>query len=148
MNGLKSHIGFWMRMVSNHVSYSFARKLESYDVTVAEWVVLREMFDNKNVFAPSAVANLTGLTRGAVSKLLERLLNKGLITRTEAIKDRRFQVVQLTPAATKLIPKLTKLADQNDKEHFLILTPAERKTLMELLKKTAELHKLKKAPIE
>jgi len=41
---LKSHLGFWMRLVSNNVSQSFARKLESMNVTVAEWVVMREMY--------------------------------------------------------------------------------------------------------
>jgi hypothetical protein len=33
-----------MRLVSNNVSQSFARKLESMNVTVAEWVVMREMY--------------------------------------------------------------------------------------------------------
>ncbi len=40
---LKSHIGFWMRFVSNQVSHAFARKLEESGVTVPEWVVMREM---------------------------------------------------------------------------------------------------------
>ena len=33
---LTSHLGYWLRHVSNHVSHAFARKLESRDVTVAE----------------------------------------------------------------------------------------------------------------
>ena len=75
---LKKHTGYWMRLVSNTVSYSFARKLETSGVTVAEWVVMREMYGGDDITSPGAVSALTGLTRGAVSKLIERLLDKGI----------------------------------------------------------------------
>ncbi|MEI9903207.1 MAG: hypothetical protein WDN06_03970 [Asticcacaulis sp.] len=42
---LEAHLGYWMRFVSNHVSQAFARKVEAHGVTVAEWVVLRELFE-------------------------------------------------------------------------------------------------------
>ncbi len=38
---LTSHLGYWLRYVSNHASHAFARKLDGRDVTVAEWVVMR-----------------------------------------------------------------------------------------------------------
>jgi hypothetical protein len=53
---LTSHIGFWMRLVSNNVSHAFARKLEASGVTVAEWVILREMFGGDDTTSPSIVA--------------------------------------------------------------------------------------------
>jgi DNA-binding MarR family transcriptional regulator len=137
-----------MRLVSNNVSCTFARKLETSGVTVAEWVVLREMYGGDDTTSPSIVAELTGLTRGAVSKLIERLLQKGLVTRTEASGDRRFQEVQLTAQAVSLVPKLAALADQNDEEFFSSLSSAERKRLTDILKKLADIHKLKRSPIE
>src|SRR5271169_2271050 len=103
---LTMHIGFWMRLVSNHVSYAFARKLENSGVTVAEWVVLRAMYGGAYTTSPSVVAELTGLTRGAVSKLISRLLKKGLFTRKYSTSDRRFQEIELTKAALAIIPKL------------------------------------------
>lgn len=145
---LSKHIGFWMRLVSNHVSYAFARKLEASGVTVAEWTVLREMYGRDDAASPSAVAELTGLTRGAVSKLITRLLQKGLVTRQESSNDRRYQDIELTQAAIALVPKLAKLADENDAEFFRALSRPERKTLTRILKKTAALYKLTKAPIE
>ncbi len=75
VSDLKSHTGFWMRFVSNHVSHRFAQRVMAEGVTVAEWVILRELFNVESV-APSAVAEATGLTRGAVSKLIERLRAK------------------------------------------------------------------------
>jgi DNA-binding MarR family transcriptional regulator len=137
-----------MRLVSNHVSYAFARKLESSGVTVAEWVVTREMYSGDDTTSPSAVAELIGLTRGAVSKLISRLLSKGLVTRKESSSDRRYQDIELTPAAIALVPRLAKLADKNDEEFFAVLSKSERKPLTLILKKIASHHQLTQVPVE
>jgi hypothetical protein len=52
---LSDHLGYWLRLVSIHVSITFARKLAAEEVTVAEWLVLRVLFDAEN-FAPSKLA--------------------------------------------------------------------------------------------
>jgi DNA-binding MarR family transcriptional regulator len=140
-------IGFWMRMVSNSVSHAFARKLEASGVTVAEWVVLREMYSGDDTTSPGLVARLTGLSPGAVSKLISRLLAKRLVTRKESARDRRFQDIQLTAAAIAIVPRLAKLADQNDREFFAGLSDSDRKTLSRILKEVVALHKITKMPI-
>jgi DNA-binding MarR family transcriptional regulator len=145
---LTAHIGFQMRLVSNSVSQAFARKLQASGVTVAEWVVLREMYGGDDTTSPSVVAQLTGLSRGAVSKLISRLLAKGLVTRKESAGDRRYQDIELRPAAITMVPKLAKLADENDEEFFGVLSQSELDALTRILKKTAALHKLSKMPIE
>lgn len=145
---LRSHIGYRMRIVSNAVSHSFARKLSNGEVTVAEWVILREMYSSDNKASPSEVASVTGLTRGAVSKLIDRLLNKGLVTRTESSEDRRYQDIKLTAKGLKLVPRLASIADENDAGFFDVLTKAEQKTLTNLLVKLAEVHQLNKNPME
>lgn len=145
---LKSHIGYRLRVVSNAVSHSFARRLSSSDVTVAEWVILREMYSNDEQIAPSTVAELTGLTRGAVSKLIERLVKKKLVSRSESVDDRRYQEITLTAKAVKLVPKLSFHADENDELFFSVLSEGERKNLMNILLKIAELHRLNAHPIE
>lgn len=147
VSSLKSHIGYHLRMTSNAVSLSFAKKLLSLDVTVAEWVILREMFSDQKNTSPSTVAELTGLTRGAVSKLIERLLKKNLVTRTEDKTDRRYQEIKLTAKAIKLVPKLSQIADENDDYFFNVLTQAEKKTLTNILLKLNNAHKLKTNPI-
>ena len=144
---LKKHVGFWLRFVSNHVSHSFARKLLNSGVTVAEWVVLREMHGLEAI-APSMLADLTGMTRGAASKLVERLVAKRLVTRKGRLDDRRFQEIALTPAAQQLIPALCELADQNDVEYFAPLSRNERDTLMATLKKLVKAHDLHALPLD
>jgi DNA-binding MarR family transcriptional regulator len=147
VSDLKKHAGFWLRFVSNHVSHAFARKLLASGVTVAEWVVMREMFGDEET-SPGIVAERIGMTRGGVSKLVDRLVSKKLITRRERSDDRRFQSIALTAAGRRLIPQLAALADQNDEEFFHPLSTGERAALIATMKKLVEAHGLQTLPTE
>jgi DNA-binding MarR family transcriptional regulator len=114
-------------------------------VTVAEWVIVRELFETGET-SPSRLAASSGLTRGAVSKLIDRLLHKDLVSRTESGQDRRFQDVKLTAAGRALVPKLAVLADRNDEEFFSRLSTKEREALVATLEKLVAANKLKKVP--
>jgi DNA-binding MarR family transcriptional regulator len=138
---LHSHIGFWLRYVSNHVSHAFMQKLTTSNVTVAEWVILREMF-SRNATIPSDLAELTGLTRGAISKLADRLIAKKLLARTYAKDDRRYQTLALTEAGRRIVPTLASIADENDARFFAELTKKERRRLLTILKKLVDVNHL------
>jgi DNA-binding MarR family transcriptional regulator len=147
VSDLKKHVGFWLRFVSNHVSQAFARKLLDSGVTVAEWVVMREMFDDEET-SPGVLAERIGMTRGGVSKLVDRLVSKKLVTRRERSDDRRFQSIALTAAGRRLIPQLATLADQNDDEFFHPLSTLERAALIATMKKLVQAHGLQTLPTE
>jgi DNA-binding MarR family transcriptional regulator len=144
---LRADLGFWLRFVSNHVSHAFARKVEALGVTVAEWVILREMY-GRDATAPSDLATLTGLTRGAISKLADRLIAKKLLTRRFSTEDRRYQSLTLTTAGKRLVPQLAKFADANDAEFFSSLTTSERKVLTSTLKRLVAANQLNSVPVD
>ncbi|ASG23204.1 MarR family winged helix-turn-helix transcriptional regulator [Nitrospirillum viridazoti] len=144
---LHAHLGYWLRMVSNAVSQSFARAVEARGVTVAEWVLLRVLYDVERL-APSVLAERMGMTKGAISKLADRLVEKGLVRREANLEDRRGQTLALEPAARSLVPLLAELADRNDAAFFNGLLPNERAQLKGLLHKIASKHELNTAPID
>jgi DNA-binding MarR family transcriptional regulator len=144
---LTSHAGFWLRFVSNHVSQAFMGKLVDSGVTAAEWVVLREMYDEQEM-SPSVLADKTGMTRGAASKLIDRLLAKKLVTRRDRTDDRRYQDIALTAEGRRLVPKLALIADENDDEFFAALSAKERKALVATLKKLVQAHGFDRIPTE
>lgn len=144
---LEDHAGYWLRYVSNHVSHAFARKVEAQGVTVAEWVLLREMLD-AGTANPSQLADALGLTRGAVSKLIARLSRKNLAVRSSPEGDQRYQTVELTAAGKRLVPALAQLADENDREYFGHLKPEEKTRLMHLLKDIVRRHGWKDLPVD
>lgn len=144
---LDAHLGYWLRAVSNHVSHAFQVKVETHGVTVAEWVVLRALFTRDGV-KPSELAAALGLSRGAVSKLVDRLLVKGLVGVQPDARDGRAQVVKLDVAGRQLVPTLAALADENDAEAFGHLTSRQRASLLATLTSVAEHLGVRAAPVD
>jgi DNA-binding MarR family transcriptional regulator len=144
---LDAHLGYWLRRVSNHVSHGFSLKLEALDVTVAEWVVLRELFDAP-AMVPSELAAQLGMTRGAISKLADRLAAKRLAIRNSSADDRRYQTLMLTVEGRALVPVLAALADLNDAEFFGHLEPEERAMLEQTMQDIVLRHGLQIIPVD
>jgi DNA-binding MarR family transcriptional regulator len=147
VSGLQDHLGYWLRHVSNQVSHAFSRKVEARGVTVAEWVILRVLYDEESL-APSALADRLGMTRGAISKLADRLVEKALVTRTADANDRRFQELALTAAGRALVPELSDLADRNDAEFFGHLTALERAEVERVMRGIVDKLALRASPID
>ena len=145
VSDLEAHLGYWLRMVSNAVSQSFARRVEAEGVTVAEWVFLRMLWDIDPV-APSLLAGRMGMTRGAISKLADRLNGKALVERRADPVDGRAQILSLTAAGRVLVPRLAALADVNDAAFFGTLSPEDRNDLERLLRKIVSDRKLTDVP--
>ncbi|MEI9891096.1 MAG: MarR family transcriptional regulator [Caulobacteraceae bacterium] len=99
------------------MSQAFAAKLAAKDVAVAEWVVMRILLW-RGAVAPSRLADETGMTRGAMTKLADRLIARGLVARAANPDDGRAQTLALTPRGEALTPELAALADNNDAEFF------------------------------
>ncbi len=133
---LEDHVGYWLRIVSNATSQGFARKVEAKGVTVAEWAFMRVLYDVE-AFAPSELAVAMGMTRGAISKLADRLVNKGLVGRFGDPVDGRAKQLSLTPAGRAKVPALAALADANEQEFFGALSDGDRSTLERILRSLA-----------
>lgn len=147
VSGLTDHLGYLLRVVSNHVSYAFARKLAAKNVTVAEWTFVRMLYDEKPV-SPSALAKTMGLTRGAITKLADRLIAKGFVARKSDQKDRRAQTLRLTAKGERIAPELAAMADENDAQWFGVLSGDERDSLERLLKDMAARFAITSLPID
>lgn len=144
---LEAHLGYWLRFVSNQVSHAFSVKLASRGVSVAEWVVLRELYERDSM-VPSELAGKIDMTRGAISKLVDRLEAKELARRTTSNEDRRYQALSLTAKGRAMVPKLAALADENDAEYFGHLGPAEQQSIKAAMQEIVRRHGLKSVPVE
>jgi DNA-binding MarR family transcriptional regulator len=143
---LDAHLGYWLRYVSNQVSQAFGQRVEAAGATVAEWVILRELFDGPLV--PSVLAERMGMTRGGVSKLADRLESRGLIARAAGETDGRYQQLSLTAKGRALVPKLAALADENDAEFFGHLTEAERERIERAMRGIVRRMNLNSVPVK
>lgn len=115
-------------------------------MTVAEWVVLRELLEIGKAM-PSELAEKIGMTRGAISKLVERLATKSLVVRSASREDGRAQYVALTTKGKRLVPILAKLADENDDQFFGQLATCQREALLAILQSIVASNGWKTVPL-
>lgn len=144
-SALEAHLGFWMRFVSNHVSLRFQQQLEEKGVTVTEWVALRTLWSQDDT-THAALIQALGMTKGAASKVVSRLEEKGLAGRQRADGRAREQSLGLSAAGKALVPQLAALADANDEHFFGHLPAAERQALAQTLQALVQHHQLKDIP--
>jgi DNA-binding MarR family transcriptional regulator len=147
ISGLESHLGYWLRRVSNTVSGKFARSLQARQTSVAEWVLLRHLYDREQA-TPGELAEASTMTRGAISKIIDKLQAKGWIRSKVNPEDNRGQLLSLTPVGRRNLPELAEIADQNDEQFFSCLDADERAALKTLLSKLAEHHQIRDVPVE
>ena len=133
-SGLHDHVGYWLRRLSDEVHLSFERRLAAQGVTVAQWNVLVTLHRGEGETV-AEVARFIETDAAAVSRLVDRLAEKGLVTRSADPASRRRVLLALTPPATRLVPALVELADHNDEAFFGTLPPAQRAGLAELLQR-------------
>lgn len=143
---LGAHLGFWLRFVSNHVSTRFQQQLEAKGVTLTEWVALRTLWAASETSHAELIQAL-GMTKGAASKVVSRLEDKGLAERQLVQGSARGQTLALTRSGRALVPVLAALADTNDEHFFGHLGAQERRVLMSAMQALVQHHGLKDIPI-
>jgi DNA-binding MarR family transcriptional regulator len=98
---------------------------------------------------PAALAELTGVTRAAVTGLVDSLVEAGLVARGDVGEDRRTYRVQLTPQGNAFLA--ARLPDHMQRMQRLMqaLTPDERQVFVELVEKLrARVEVFRHAPAE
>lgn len=116
------------------VRRGIARVLEPYDVTPQQYNVLRILRGAGEQGLPTLeigdrmVEQAPGITR-----LLDRLEAKGLVTRKRCPEDRRQVLCWLTPAGRDLVERLDEPVDQADATALDMLSDEEKRELIRLL---------------
>lgn len=131
--GLEDHLGYWLRKLSNAVSGAFAGRLERHGVSVAQWVVLRTLQDHEALPLKEIVARVE-VDQGSLSRMVDRLIVRGLVRREADERDGRAVAISLTKEGRKLVPKLAAEADRNEEEFFASLPQRRRKEWLRMIK--------------
>ena len=90
---------------------------------------------HKGPLPVNAIGPKVFLTPGSISTAVDRLYERGLVTRTEDETDRRVRVVDLTPKGRRLIEQIFSEHAEHLEKLVQVLTPAERVHLIKTLRK-------------
>ncbi|MEZ0091904.1 MarR family winged helix-turn-helix transcriptional regulator [Streptacidiphilus sp. EB129] len=124
-SGLHDHLGYWLRRLSDEVHGRFERQLAEHGVTVAQWAVLITVYRG-DATTTREVSRYVDIDVGAVSRLVDRLIAKDLISREPDPDSKRVLRLTLTDQGRDLAPRLAEIADRNDAHFFAALTADQR----------------------
>jgi DNA-binding MarR family transcriptional regulator len=97
---------YLMRRIITCMAAEIDHKLEPQGLTSAQWVPLFKLYVGE-AFTVAELARQCQLDGGAMTRLLDRLEDKGLVARVRSSEDRRVVNLELTAAgreAAKQIP--------------------------------------------
>ena len=81
------------------------RELSKFDITAAQLIVLASVA-NKEAGSASMLCKSISYDPGAMTRMIDRLEQKGLIRRTPNPEDRRATNLEMTTAGSALYPQL------------------------------------------
>ena len=102
-----------------------------HDLSLTQLRVLGILRDRKPTMAE--LANFTGLERSTISGLIDRAVQRGLVSRTADPRDRRSVRVTLTESAQRLVPEITATIGARIMPLTSQLNTAEQRRLTTLL---------------
>src|SRR5476649_486646 len=108
--------------------------LESYDVTAAQFKVLI-IIAQYEVDTPAELCRHLSLDSGSMTRMLDRLEQKGFLARQRSEADRRQVQLMLTEEGQKLADRLPHIGADAMNELAGAISPDELKTLELILKK-------------
>jgi DNA-binding MarR family transcriptional regulator len=131
----QAHINYWLKLAETRFSTTFGRELKEWDLIASEWAALRELYRPTPLSALD-VGRALGMSKGGASKLIDRLVDKGLVEKKIVQSDRRFRAVSLTPSGRAIVPSLAQAEVTTHGQFFRLLHPKERVGLMLALQRT------------
>lgn len=143
---LDGQLGYWLLTAANRVSRTLSRDIWDKGITLTEWLVLRELYDGER--RPAELAQQLGLTRGALSKLADRLVAHLMITQQSGTGDGRARVLALTDLGRATVPVLALSADHTEKVMFGDLNPDTRALMVAVLREIVRRHDLRAVPAD
>src|ERR1700739_2373617 len=90
---------------------------------------------NKGPLPVNTIGPKVYLTPGSISTAVDRLVERGLVSRVESPEDRRVRVVSLTPKGKRLIAPIFRKHAGEIRKVFADTSPKEMRTLETTLKK-------------
>src|ERR1700675_3105471 len=94
-----------------------------------------EVLLHKGPLPVNTIGPIVDLTPGSISIAVDRLVEKGLVSRVESAEDRRVRIVALTPRGKDLIVPAFRKHSGQMKRVFSELSPEESRGLETALKK-------------
>jgi DNA-binding MarR family transcriptional regulator len=134
----RTRCNYWVKNADRRFAKGFARLLAECGIIASEWAALRELY-GPQWWSPVELGKALGMSKGGASKLVSRLVKKGLVDKRKSESDARFRSVGLTRQGRELVVRMAPLEKALDREFFRPLGNTRRFRLTEWMKRVLDL---------
>jgi MarR family 2-MHQ and catechol resistance regulon transcriptional repressor len=131
------HVWLVMMKAMRALTRYAAAGIEDTGLGLSDFGVL-EVLLHKGPLPVNTIGPIVDLTPGSISIAVDRLVEKGLVSRIESGKDRRVRIVALTQRGRDLIASAFRQHSGQMKKVFSDLNPTELRSLGVALKKVGK----------
>jgi len=130
-------VGYAATRASVELKKSFTKHMGPLQLKAVEFSILVLVASNEQV-NQKQLGQALDVSPPNLAVTLDRMVERGWVERVRSTEDRRSQIVVLTASGEKLVQRAEKIAATMENETLLVLSPAERLLLLELLLKVAK----------
>ncbi len=132
---IRDFIPYLINQVANKFNHGFIKDVKARKtISISQWRVIAVLHARPNSSLNEIVRHLT-IDQPTLSRIIDQLVARNLVTRTPRPDDGRFVSISLTPEGLSLFEEMWPLTLKHDRRGTRSLTPAEEKTLASLLQK-------------
>ena len=131
------HVWLVMMKAMRALTRYAAEGIEDTGLGLSDFAVLEALL-HKGPLPVNTIGPIVNLTPGSISIAVDRLVEKGLVSRVESAEDRRVRIVALTPRGKDLIASAFRRHSGQMKRVFSDLSLAELRSLEMALKKVGK----------
>jgi DNA-binding MarR family transcriptional regulator len=102
---MRNSVGYLMRISSNRLLPQMEAMFEDQELTFSQWTTLVALHDGRVTTAGDLAYNICH-DAGSLTRLIDQMVKRGLVTRGRSESDRRVVTLALTPPGRKLVEAL------------------------------------------
>ncbi len=143
-----SRPGHLIRRLQQISAALFVEETQPIDITSVQYAALNVVQEVPGI-DQARLSNMIAFDKTTIVKVLDRLVDKGLITRTRSETDRRVNHLHVTPAGEKLLKDIYPKLDRSDKRILAPLSEADQRKFMEMLTRLVQVNNIySRAPLD
>lgn len=114
LGDLSNNLGYRVRRTQLWVFKDVSRRLAPFDLSPAQFSVLAVIDANPGI-NQLTIASALDIERAGLGRLVDRLEQQGMVTRTASAVHPRYYVLHLTAAGAKLLDRVRPLIAESEK---------------------------------
>ena len=131
---LEAQVGHLLRRAHQRATAIFLAAMQEHQVTPTQWAALAKLRDEGSL-SQNHLGRLTAMDPATIQGVARRLIARKLVCRQADLDDRRRAALRLTEAGERLVDGLYETAAGISRDTLEPLSEAERKMLLDLLRR-------------